>query len=149
MSTWKRETVRLGALVLFVLAVVAALFAIGERWGDATRILATQTALTALIGFLWDWPRRPPEERARKLLAGAVRLHPRTVAEFGAASVAVAGFTMHKDGVEYGVFVDGERIKPAASPPAPEAMGYGLLSPAPNAGARDEMNPLSQADVER
>lgn len=140
MRTWKRETIRLGAMVLFLSAMWSAFILIDWAWGEGARAFANSVVMGGLVGWIWDWPRRPKAERARTLLAGALRLHPRTVVEFGAAGVVGAGFTLHKDGKEFGVFLNGERIKPPNTSP-PMTGGRGAEPPCSSGSTGDEMNP--------
>jgi hypothetical protein len=62
----------------------------------------------------WDgWLAARRKARALRALKVAVRSSPQVVAEIGLSAVVAAGFSLFKDGQEYGVFVGGRRVPPA------------------------------------
>lgn len=79
-----------------------------------SRWVATKDALGRLFaawhGF-WAAKRRL---QATKLLQRAMKMDVQTVMELSLAGAVAAGFTIFRDGKEYGVFIGKDRVRPAS-----------------------------------
>lgn len=95
----------------------------------------TTAALNRLRAELAAWRAAERKRRALKYLKKAIKVHPQAVAEFALSIPAASGFTLHKDGQEFGVFVGGKRVIPPEF--AADGVASGEASPASEDGRKD------------